>query len=95
MNRIEEIVSNFIIPIFIVATAVLVLLMISLSNTSRHVDETSAYTRVSNCIVAKLAGATIPQIEIEKCYVQVEKETGISLERFDMQTHNENVEIKK
>lgn len=73
-----------------IAAALLVFLIFQLGKTSKAVTETSAYTRVSNCILGKSANPPFTQEEIEKCYIQVEKDTGVQLERFDRQLRNEN-----
>jgi hypothetical protein len=57
--------------------------------TQYKVVETSAYTRVTNCIVAKNGYQQIKQLDVEKCYQQVEKESHIKLERFDTQTQTQ------
>jgi hypothetical protein len=73
-----------------VAAVVLIFTLFQVSKTGQSAQETSAYTRVSNCIVAKSANPEFTQDEIERCYVQVEKDTGVSLIRFDEQINNEN-----
>ncbi len=79
------------VPLLIcIAGIMLIFVILQLGQTSNSVAETAAYTRVSNCIVAKSANPDFTQDEIERCYVQVEKNTGISLERFDFQIHNED-----
>jgi len=73
-------------PIVIgVASLLIIVLMLQLNKTNKKVAETSAYTRVTNCIVSASAVPSFTQEEIERCYVQVEKNTHISLERFDEQ----------
>lgn len=89
MNRIERMLSKIALPIIGVALVLLVIMLVRLNQTSRSVEETSAYTRVSNCIVAKVAEPPTVQDEVEQCYVQVEKDTGVTLQRFDEQTGNE------
>lgn len=75
-----------IMPYMIVLLAIgIVFLTTRLAATTQEVKETSAYTRVSNCIVAKSANQELTQDGIERCYIQVEKNTGVSLERFDEQ----------
>lgn len=69
--------------VMIVAAVILVALFVEQSRTTQVIDETGAYIRVSNCIDAKVASPPTTQEEVEKCYVQVEKQTGISLQRFD------------
>lgn len=78
-------------PILIfVAAILLVITMSQLGKTKYAVKETAAYTRVSNCIVAKVANPPTTQVDVEQCYVQVEKDSDIPLERFDSQVHNES-----
>lgn len=71
------------------AAILLVLLIGTVNKTTDAVKETSAYTRVSNCILGK-SGTPFTQEDIELCYVQVEKNTGIQLERFDTQARGDN-----
>lgn len=78
------------VPFLLVAAAIMLLVtMTQVSKTKYAVKETAAYTRVTNCIVAKTATRT--QDDIERCYIQVEKDSGIALERFDEQRNNENI----
>lgn len=71
-------------PWLIACAAVLLIFTIGqLSKTSNAVEETSAYTRTSNCILGKSAKLPVLQEDIEECYEQVERDSGISLERFD------------
>lgn len=72
------------------AAILIVFFSIVLTSASQKVAETAAYTRASNCISARLASDQISQKEIEDCYAQVEKDTDISLERFDKQTSPDN-----
>jgi len=76
--------------LIVIASVLFVVLMFQVVRTNLAVKETSAYTRVSNCIVAKSASMKFTQDEIERCYIQVEKDTHVHLERFDFQIHNEN-----
>lgn len=77
-------------PYLIVIAGLLLLgVMLQLGKTNERVAETEAYTRVTNCIVAKSGTTTRNFEDVEECYVQVEKNTGRSLERFDEQTNNE------
>lgn len=69
-----------------IAAIMTMYLIISINKTNYKVRETAAYTRATNCIAARLASDSISQKEIEDCYVQVEKNTDISLERFDRQS---------
>lgn len=78
-------------PILIVVAAILLVITLSqLDKTKYLVKETAAYTRVSNCIVAKSGSSERTAESVESCYAQVEKDSGIPLERFDKQIHNEN-----
>lgn len=88
MNKFDKLLSKGALAVIVIALVMLVFLMIGLNKTSKSVQETSAYTRASNCIVAKLAHAPVTQEGIELCYIQVERSTDIPLERFDMQTIN-------
>lgn len=72
------------------AAILLVLLIGSVNKTTDAVEETSAYTRVSNCVIAKVANPPTTQEDVELCYVQVEKNTDIQLERFDTQARGDN-----
>jgi hypothetical protein len=82
---------NTVMPYMIVLLALgIIYLTTRLAATTQEVKETAAYTRVSNCIVAKVANPPTTQDDIERCYVQVEKNTGKSLERIDEQVNGEN-----
>lgn len=67
------------------ASLLLVVLIIQLGKTSEQVSDTQAYTRVTNCVVSKVANPPTTQEAIELCYTQVEKDTGVHLQRFDTQ----------
>jgi len=71
--------------IILVAAILLVFLIFQLGKTSEKVAETEAYTRVTNCIVSKVSSPPLAAQDVELCYVQVEKETGVSLQRFDQE----------
>jgi len=71
-----------------VAGVLLIITLFQLDETKYAVKETAAYTRVSNCIVSKGSNDRTSE-DVEKCYVQVEKDSGIPLERFDQQVNNE------
>jgi len=77
-------------PVLLVLAGVLLIVsLLKLDRTQYTVKETAAYTRVSNCIVAKVSNPDTTVIDVEQCYTQVEKDSGVPLERFDKQTHNE------
>lgn len=73
--------------VIVLLTVLIIFFTARLAANTEDVQETSAYTRVTNCIVAKGAST---QAEKELCYVRVEKDTDKSLERFDEQTDGEN-----
>lgn len=83
MNSVEELFIKLAPWLIVVAAILLVVTIARIDNTSEAVKETSAYTRVSNCIVAKSAYLPIKERDIETCYVQVEQDTDIPLKRFD------------
>lgn len=83
-GRIETFFSKTALWFIMAAGLLLLILIFKIGKTATDVQVTSAYTRVSNCILAKNAiGRT--QAEIEDCYKQVEQDTGITLKRFDKQ----------
>lgn len=92
IGKFERIFVNLAPILIAVAAVLLVVLMYQLDRTKYAVQETAAYTRVSNCMVAKVMTPPTTQEDVEKCYVQVEKDSNISLERFDYQINNENTE---
>lgn len=71
--------------IILLAAGLLVFLILQIDKTNAKVSETEAYTRATNCIVARGAQPGFTQAEVEQCYVEVEKKTGLSLQRFDEQ----------
>ena len=78
-------------PILLFVAAIMLMVLIFQVNKTKYaVKETAAYTRVSNCVIAKVANPPTTQEDVEKCYTQVEKDSHIPLERFDFQTNNEN-----
>jgi len=80
-----------VMPYMIVLLALgVIYLTTRLAATTEEVKETSAYTRVTNCIVSKVANPPTSQDDIELCYVQVEKNTDQSLERFDEQVKGDD-----
>lgn len=83
LARLLAILAPYIVGI---AAAIMIIALVQFNQTQYVVKETSAYTRVSNCIVAKVAYTSVKQSDVEKCYQQVEKGSGIKLERFDTQT---------
>lgn len=89
-SRLEKTFVNLAPWLIGIASVLLIILIYQISKTGSKVAETEAYTRVTNCIVAKSANPEFTQDEIERCYIQVEKNTGESLERFDFQTKGEN-----
>lgn len=88
-TRADNFFGRFALFILAIAAIMIAYLVIGINKTNYKVRETAAYTRASNCIVARLASDSIKQKEIEDCYVQVEKGSGISLERFDKQTNSD------
>jgi len=82
----ESVLAKIGLYVLFVAAILVAVLFVKVGQTNKKVAETSAYTRVTDCIVGKVANPPTSQADVEKCYVQVEKATGISLERFDKQT---------
>ena len=73
-----------------IAFIIVIIASFELNRASERVRETEAYTRVSNCIVAKVASPPTDQEAVELCYAQVEKSTGLDLERFGYQVEGQN-----
>lgn len=73
-----------------IATALIIVAVIEMNQTQYTVKETAAYTRVSNCIVAKSGSKTSTPLGVETCYKQVEKDSHIPLERFDNEISKNN-----
>lgn len=89
-STVERLFINLSPLIIGIAAILLFFLIIRLNKTSQDVQVANAYSMVSNCILGKSANPPFMQHEIEACYIQVEKVTGVSLERFDEQLNNEN-----
>lgn len=89
-SKFEKLFVTLAPVLLVVAAILLIITMFQLDETKYTVKETAAYTRVSNCIVAKNSGAVRAPDSVEKCYIQVEKDSDLKLERFDEQLNNEN-----
>lgn len=85
LTRVEKIFIKIAPWLIALAAILLFITLAQLGKTSRAVEVTSAYTRVSNCILGKSAYLPLKERDIEKCYTQVEMTTDIELQRFDNQ----------
>lgn len=89
-SRVEKVFVRLAPILIAVAAVLMVVTIMQIDETKYQVKETAAYTRVSNCVVAKVANPPTTQDDVEKCYQQVEKDSQINLERFDFQVNNED-----
>ncbi len=62
--------------------AAFIIVFVSVSNVQKINNESNAYIRVINCIVSYTA-TTRKQSDIERCYVSVEKQMNVKLQRYD------------
>lgn len=80
MDKLDKIIEKIALPVICLAAVVLIVsLIVSSKGTS---EENNAYVRVINCIVSYPTD-TRTQDDIEKCYVTVEKDLNVKLQRYD------------
>lgn len=80
MKTTDRVMSKIALPVIAVAAALLVLgIIIDSKGTT---NENNAYIRVINCIVSHNASDRT-QEDIENCYVTVERDLDIRLQRYD------------
>lgn len=84
MKAVDKVIGKVALPIIAVAGFLLIIAVVFSSQGTNN--ENNAYIRVINCILSKNA-ATRQQEDIESCYQTVEKESHISLQRYDGNTN--------
>lgn len=84
MNKFDKTVNKIFptIALPIIAVAGVLLIVLMLADTRGKNNENNAYIRVINCIVSYNASDRT-QEQIENCYVTVEHDLNIKLQRYD------------
>lgn len=80
MKVADRVISKIAMPV-IIAAGILLIAWIVL-DAKGTTTETNGYIRVINCVISVPAG-TRTQGDIETCYIKVEKELNIKLQRYD------------
>lgn len=79
-HPVEKLVQKIALPVIAAAAILLIFgMVVSSQNTA---NENNAYIRVINCIVSQNI-STRTQDQIEQCYVTVERDLDIRLQRYD------------
>lgn len=71
----------FLLPFIIIIAGILFLYITIITNRKNGLVS-SAYTRVTNCVISKNATSR-SQGDIEKCYSVIENEFNLKLKRYD------------
>lgn len=79
-NTLNKIIPKIAIPVMVVAALLIVFVVVDGSRKTS--EENNAYIRVINCIVSYNASDRT-QADIEKCYLTVEHDLDIHLQRYD------------
>ena len=79
-NTLNKIIPKIAIPVMIVAALLIVFVVVDGSRKTS--EENNAYIRVINCIVSHNASGRT-QTDIERCYLTVEGDLDIRLQRYD------------
>lgn len=79
-KTLDKIIPKIAIPIIVVAALLMVFVVVD--GGRKTSEEDNAYIRVINCIVSYNASDRT-QADIEKCYLTVEGDLGIHLQRYD------------
>lgn len=81
MNRaLDKVMPQIALPVIAAAGILLIVLMIASAKGTN--EQNNAYIRVINCIVSHNA-STRTQDDIEACYVTVERDLNVRLQRYD------------
>lgn len=80
MGMTDRVMSKVALPIIVLAAILLVTVLIL--STKTQTSQNNGYIRVINCIIS-IPATERTQGDIESCYVQVEKQVGIKLQRYD------------
>ncbi len=81
MNKaIDKIIPKIALPVIAIAAVLLIVIMLQSSKDTG--EQNNAYIRVINCIVSYNA-STRTQEDIERCYVTVERDLNVKLQRYD------------
>lgn len=79
-NTLNKIIPKIAIPVMIVAALLIVFVVVD--GGRKTSEENNAYIRVINCIVSHNASDRT-QADIEGCYLTVERDLDIHLQRYD------------
>lgn len=79
-KALDKILPKIALPVIAIAGIMLVFTMISVTQNTNN--ENNAYIRVINCIVTHNASERTQQ-DIENCYLTVERDLNIKLQRYD------------
>ena len=81
MNKaLDKVMPKIALPIIVAAGVLILVLMLASSKGTG--EQNNAYIRVINCIVSHNASERTQQ-DIENCYVTVERDLNIRLQRYD------------
>lgn len=81
MNKaLDKVMPTIALPVIVAAGLLLVILLIA--STRGTSEQNNAYIRVINCIVSYNASERT-QDDIENCYVTVERDLDVRLQRYD------------
>lgn len=79
-RALNKIIPKIAIPIMVLAALLIVFVVVD--GGRRTSEENNAYIRVINCIVSYNASGRT-QADIERCYLTVERDLNIHLQRYD------------
>lgn len=80
MSLLDRIINKIAIPVIVTAAIMIVAFMVASSKGTS--EQNNAYIRVINCIVSYPATVRT-QMDVEQCYVTVERDLNIKLQRYD------------
>lgn len=76
----DKVIGKLALPVIALACGLLVLVFVLTIKSSTK--ENNAYIRVINCVIS-IPARTRTQEDIEQCYVVVEKDLDVKLQRYD------------
>lgn len=80
MKTSDRIIGKLALPIIAIAAVLLILAFVA--STKSATNENNAYIRVINCIIS-IPAKNRTQGDIENCYISVEKDSRVKLQRYD------------
>lgn len=88
MSKAEKIIQKLALPLIVIAAVFIMLAFVFM--TKSKVDENNGYVRVINCIIVLHSEHDTQPVanDIENCYVQVEQQMHIKLQRYDTNVYN-------